>query len=56
MLDSDKRLWVTIVSPPIFGAQNCGRFCTRMQLNMGGLQLNTDEVLSFSFLRLLNMV
>jgi len=41
MLDPDERLLVTTVSPPIFGSQYCCRFRTRMQLNMGGLQLNT---------------
>ena len=32
---------VTELSPPIFGLQQCCRFCKRMQLNMGGLRLNT---------------
>jgi len=32
---------VTGLSPPIFGLQNCCRFRKRMQLNMGGVQLNT---------------
>jgi len=32
---------VTRVSPPIFGLQHCCRFRKRMQLNMGGLRLNT---------------
>jgi len=32
---------VTRVSPPIFGLQHCCRFLNRMQLNMGGLRLNT---------------
>jgi len=32
---------VTRVSPPIFGLQNCCRFPKRMQLNVGGLRLNT---------------
>ena len=32
---------VTGLSPPIFGLQHCCRFRKRMQLNMGGLQLNT---------------
>jgi len=40
-LDSDERLVVTRVSPPIFGLQHCCRFRKRMQLNMGGLLLNT---------------
>jgi len=41
MLDSDERLYVTGVSPPIFGSQNRFRFRSRMQLNMDGLRLNT---------------
>jgi len=41
LLDSDESLLVTWVSPPIFGLQHCCRFRKRMQLNMGGLQLNT---------------
>jgi len=41
LLDSDETLVVTRVSPPIFGLQHCGRFSKRMQLNMGGLLLNT---------------
>jgi len=41
LLDSDESLLVTWVSPPIFGLQNCCRFRKRMQLNMGGLRLNT---------------
>jgi len=41
LLDSDERLLVTWVSPPIFGLQHCCRFRKRMQLNMGGLWLNT---------------
>jgi len=41
LLDSDERLLVTWVSPPIFGLQHCCRFRKRMQLNMGGLRLNT---------------
>ena len=32
---------VTRVSPPILGLQNCCRFRIQMQLNMGGLRLNT---------------
>ena len=32
---------VTRVSPPIFGLQHCVRFRKRMQLDMGGLRLNT---------------
>jgi len=41
LLDSDESLLVTGVSPPIFGLQHCCRFHKRMQLNMGGLRLNT---------------
>jgi len=41
LLDSDESLLVTGVSPPIFGLQYCCRFRKQMQLNMGGLQLNT---------------
>jgi len=41
LLDSDESLLVTWVSPPIFGLQHCYRFRKRMQLNMGGLRLNT---------------
>jgi len=40
-LDSDESLVVTRVSPPIFGFKHCCRFRKRMQLNMGGLGLNT---------------
>ena len=39
LLDSDESLLVTGVSPPIFCLQQS--FRKRMQLNMGGLQLNT---------------
>jgi len=41
LLDSDESLLVTWVSPPIFGLQHCCRCHKRMQLNMGGLRLNT---------------
>jgi len=41
LLDLDESLLVTWVSPPIFGLQRCCRFHKRMQLNMGGLRLNT---------------
>jgi len=41
LLDLDESLLVTGVSPPIFGLQHCCRFRKRMQLNMGGLRLNT---------------
>ena len=40
LLDSSESL-VIWVSPPIFGLQQCCRFRKRMQLNMGGLWLNT---------------
>jgi len=48
LLDSDESLWVTWVSPPIFGLQHCCRFRKRMQLNMGGLRLNTLFSTTFS--------
>jgi len=41
LLDSDEGLLVTELSPPIFGLQHCCRFRKRVQLNMGGLRLNT---------------
>jgi len=41
LLDSDERLLVTWVFPPIFGLQHCCRFRKRMQLNMGDLRWNT---------------
>jgi len=41
LLDSYESLLVTELSPPIFGLQHCCRFRKRMQLNMGGLRLNT---------------
>jgi len=41
LLDSDESLVVTRVCPPIFGLQHCCRFRKPMQLNMGGLRLNT---------------
>jgi len=40
-LDSDESLLVTGFSPPIFCLQHCCRFGKRVQLNMGGLRLNT---------------
>jgi len=49
LLDSDESLLVTWVSPPIFGLQHCCRFRKRMQLNMGGLRLNTLFSTTFSF-------
>jgi len=47
LLDSDKTLVVTRVSPPIFGLKHCFRFRKRMQLNKGGLQLNLVFLLPF---------
>jgi len=41
LLDLDESLLLTWVSPSIFGLQHCCRFRKRMQLNMGGLRLNT---------------
>jgi len=41
LLDSDESVVVTRVSPPILGLQHCCHFRKQMQLNMGGLQLNT---------------
>jgi len=41
LLDLDEILVVTRVSPPIFSLQHCCRFRKQMQLNMGGLRLNT---------------
>jgi len=40
LLDSDRSLLVTELSPAIFGLQHCCRFRKRMQLNMGGLRSN----------------
>jgi len=40
-LDSNESLLVTRASPSIFGLQDCCCFRKRMQLNMGGLRLNT---------------
>jgi len=40
-LDSDESLLLNGVSPPIFDLQQCCWFRKRMQLNMGGLRLNT---------------
>ena len=50
MLDSDKILLVTWVSPPIFALQHCCRFPKRMQLNVGGLRLNTLFSTTFSII------
>ena len=41
LVDLHESLSVTWVSPPIFGLQHCCRFRKRVQLNMGGLRLNT---------------
>jgi len=41
LLDLDENLVVTRVSLPIFGLRHCSRSRKRMQLNMGGLRLNT---------------
>jgi len=49
LLDSDESMLVTWVSPPIFGLQHCCRFRKRMQLNMGGLRLNTLFLYFFFF-------
>jgi len=49
-LDSDESLLVTGVSPPIFGLQYCCRFGKRMQLDMGGLRLNTFFSTTFSII------
>jgi len=50
LLDSDESLWVTWVSPPIFGLQRCCRFRKRMQLVMGGLRLNALFSTTFSII------
>jgi len=41
LIDSDESLVVTRVSPPFLGLQQCCRFRKRMQVNRGGLRLNT---------------
>jgi len=41
LLESGETLLVTGLFPRIFGIQYCCRFRKRMQLNMGGLRLNT---------------
>jgi len=43
-------LFVTGVSPPIFGLQHCCRFPKRMQLKMGRLRLNTLFSTTFSII------
>jgi len=50
LLDSDESLLVTWVSLPIFGLKHCCRFRKRMQLNMGGLRLNTLFSTTFSII------
>jgi len=50
LLDCDESLLVTWVSPPIFGLQHCCRFRKWMQLNMGGLRLNTLFSTTFSII------
>jgi len=50
LLDLDESLLVTWVSPPIFGLQHCCRFRKRMELNMGGLRLNTLFSTTFSII------
>jgi len=50
LLGSDESLLVTWVSPPIFGLQHCCRFRKRMQLDMGGLRLNTLFSTTFSII------
>jgi len=50
LLDSDESLLVTWVSPPIFGLQHCCHFRKRMQLNKGGLRLNTLFSTTFSII------
>jgi len=50
LLDLDESLFVTWVSPPIFGLQHCCRFRKRMELNMGGLRLNTLFSTTFSII------
>jgi len=50
LLDSDESLLLTWVSPPIFGLQHCCSFRKRMQLNMGGLRLNTLFSTTFSII------
>jgi len=50
LLVSDESLLVTWVSPPIFGLQHCCRFRKQMQLNMGGLRLNTLFSTTFSII------
>ena len=41
LVHSGESFLVTVVSPPIFSLQHCCRFRKLMELNMGGLRLNT---------------
>jgi len=50
LLDSNKSLLVTWVSPPIFLLQHCCCFLKRMQLNLGGFRLNTLFSTTFSIM------
>jgi len=50
LLDLDESLLVTWVCPPIFGLQHCCRFRKGMQLNKGGLRLNTLFSPTFSII------
>ena len=50
LLDSGESLLVTVVSPQFFPLQHCCRFPKRMQLNMGGLRLNTFFSTTFSII------
>ena len=50
LLDPGESLLVTWVSPPIFALQHYCRFRKRMQLNMGGLRLNTLFSTTFSII------
>jgi len=50
LLDSNESLFVTWVSPPIFGLQHCCRFLKRMQLNLGRFRLNTLFSTTFSII------
>jgi len=54
LLDSDENLLVTWPSRPIFDLQHCYGFRKRMQLNMGGLRLNTLFSTTFSIIFFFN--
>jgi len=54
LLDPGESLLVTWVSPPIFALQHYCRFRKRMQLNMGGLRLNTLFFTTFSIIFFFN--